>query len=184
MSRRHKLPSLPEGYIRTFLIAVVCTDRGQHARARIADLSGAALPGEDPSLCWVEYVQGELVEQWMSAEAWRTYTFDCRRCRRHVQLREPRLIAAVTALDKSGVSDGRPVLDISLRGLGLWLLALRAPDGHGRSMSRRGQVTSPGGRDTCAQGGPVRGPRIGHQSQDRPRQATRRIPRSSPVAPR
>lgn len=118
MSRRRKLPPLPEGHVRTFLAAVVCTDRGQHPRARIADLSGAALPGEDPSLCWAEYVLGEPVTEWMAADGWRTYAFRCRRCGRHVELREPRLIAAVTAIEKSGVSDGRPVVDISWRGLG------------------------------------------------------------------
>lgn len=175
MSRRRKLPPLPDGYTRTFLTKIVCSDAGQHPRARIADMSGAALPGEDPSLCWVEYAQGEAVENWQSADGWRTYTFDCRRCKRHVELTELRLIAVVTALDKSGVSDGRPVLDISWRGLGLWLLALGAPDGHGQSLSSRGQVTSPGGRETCALGGPVRGPCIGHQSQDRPSQAARRV---------
>lgn len=118
MSRRRKLPPLPDGHVRTFLAAVVCTDAGQHARARIADVSGAALPGQDPSHCWVEYVLGEPVEQWMAADAWRTYEFDCRRCKRHLELREPRLIVAVAALRNSGIHDGRPVLDISWRGLG------------------------------------------------------------------
>lgn len=118
MSRRRKLPPLPEGHIRTFLVKVICTDRGEHAPAKIADLSGAALPGQNPSQCWVQYVKGEPAEQWMGADAWRTYTFDCPRCKRHVQLREPRLMAVVAALDKSGVSDGRPVLDMSWRGLG------------------------------------------------------------------
>jgi hypothetical protein len=62
----------------------------------------------------VAYEHGEAMETWMDAEAWRTYSFQCRRCRRNVPLRELRLIRAVTALDKSGVGDGRPVLDISL----------------------------------------------------------------------
>jgi hypothetical protein len=120
MSRRRKLPPLPEGYFRTFFAAVVCTDRGQHAEAGIASVSGAALPGQSPSLCWVAYERGEVMETWMSADGWRTYTFTCRRCPskrghpRTVPLTETRLIAAVTALDKSGLGDGRPVLDISL----------------------------------------------------------------------
>jgi hypothetical protein len=118
MSRRRKLPSLPEGYVRTFLAKIVCTDLGQHSQAKIADLSGAALPGQDPSLCWLQYVQGEPADQWMAADGWRTYIFDCQRCRRHVKLTEPRLILAVSALAKTGVSDGHPVLDISWRGLG------------------------------------------------------------------
>lgn len=114
MSRRRKLPPLPERYIRTFLAAIVCTDRGQHPRARIADVSGAALPGEDPALCWVAYERGDVMETWMQADGWRTYTFACRRCRRNVPLTELRLIMAVKALDKSGRGDGRPVLDVSL----------------------------------------------------------------------
>lgn len=118
MSRRSKLPPLPEGHVRTFLAKIVCTDLGQHAPAKVADLSTAALAGESPSLCWVQYVQGEPAEQWMDADGWRTYTFDCQRCGRHVKLTEPRLILAVSALDKTGVSDGHPVLDISWRGLG------------------------------------------------------------------
>lgn len=118
MSRRRKLPPLPDGYHRSWLTAVVCTDGGQHARARIADVSGAALPGENPSLVWVQFVQGEPAENWMSAEGWRTYEFACRRCKRHVELTEPRLITVVTALARSGVDDGRPVVDISWRGLG------------------------------------------------------------------
>ena len=113
MSRRRKLPPLPPGYIRTFLSVAVCTDRGQHARAKIADLSGAALPGEDPSLLWQQLEHGEPAGTWMTADGSRTYEFDCRRCRRHVELTEPRLIIVVTAQEKSGVADGRPVLDIS-----------------------------------------------------------------------
>jgi hypothetical protein len=50
----------------------------------------------------------------MAADGWRTYTFDCRRCGRHLPVREPRLILAITALD---TGDHRPVLDISARGL-------------------------------------------------------------------
>jgi hypothetical protein len=118
LSRRRTLPPLPDGYIRTFLAKIVCTDLGQHPQAKIADLSTAALPGEDQALCWVQYQKGDAADTWLAADGWRTYTFDCRRCKRHVKLTEPRLITAVTALDKSGVSDGRPVLDISWRGLG------------------------------------------------------------------
>jgi hypothetical protein len=178
MSRRRKLPPLLPGYTRTFLAALVCTDRGQHARARIADLSGAALPGEDPSGIWIQYDRCEVADTWMAADGWRTYTFTCRRCRRNVELREPRLIAAVTALKTSGAGDGRPVLDISLRGLALWALALCAPDGHGRSISRRGQAASPGSRGTCARGGTTRGPLDCRPIPPRPRQASRRAPRS------
>jgi hypothetical protein len=53
----------------------------------------------------------------MGADGWRTYVFDCRRCRRHVPVREPRLIIAVVTLDAAGTRDGRPVVDISSRGL-------------------------------------------------------------------
>jgi hypothetical protein len=63
---------------------------------------------------WVQYSDGEIAGTWMAADGWRTYTFACRRCPRNVELREPNVIAAVTALEKSGVGDGRPVLDISL----------------------------------------------------------------------
>jgi hypothetical protein len=118
VSRRRKLPPLPPGHIRTFLSVVVCTDGDQHARAKIADLSGAALPGEDPSLLWQQLEHGESVDAWMTTNGSRTYEFGCRRCLRHVELTEPRLITVVTALEKSGVGDGRPVLDISWRGLG------------------------------------------------------------------
>lgn len=113
MSRRRTIPPLQPGYHRVFLALICCTDKGQHARARIGDLSGAALPGEDPAISWAYYEQGELVEPRMGPDGWRTYTFRCRRCRRDKPLREPLLIAAVTALDKSGIGDGRPVLDIS-----------------------------------------------------------------------
>lgn len=123
MSRRVELPGLPEGHVRTFAAKIVCTGGGRHAPVKIADLATAGLPGGDPSLCWVAYQHGEVMDTWMSAEGHRTWTFTCRRCPsergnpRTVPLTEQRLIRAVTGLKNSGVSDGRPVLDISWRGL-------------------------------------------------------------------
>jgi hypothetical protein len=114
MSRRRKLPPLPAGQLRTFPIAVVCTDGGQHPEAAIGDLSGAPLPGENPSNVWMLTQRGEPVPGWMGGDGWRTNTFTCRRCKRNVPLREPRVMRAVALLAKSGVGDGRPVLDISL----------------------------------------------------------------------
>jgi len=117
MSRRRKLPALPPGYIRHFAVSVICTDGDQHSPARIADVTGAALPGEDPSVMWRQSEQGKTVTARMADDGWRTFTFNCRRCGRHLRLREPRLILAATALAKSGVGDGHPTLDISWRGL-------------------------------------------------------------------
>jgi hypothetical protein len=117
LSRRRELPPLPPGYVRSFLAAIVCTGRQSHAEARLADVSGAALPGEDPSLCWVAYERGDVMDTWMAADGMRTYTFRCRRCPsargrpRTVPLTELHLMAAVIALEKAGQ---RPVLDVSL----------------------------------------------------------------------
>jgi hypothetical protein len=114
VSRRRKLPDLPPGQVRTFSIAVVCTDRGQHPEAGIASLSGAPLPGQDPGLVWQQAEHGEPVTSWMQPDGWRTFRFTCSRCGRDVRLREPNVLAAAAVLPKSGVGDGRPVLDISL----------------------------------------------------------------------
>ena len=114
MSRRRKLPPLAPGYIRAFSIAVVCTDRGQQPEAGIANLSGAPLPGQDPALIWQQTEHGEPVTGWQHADGFRTFRFACGRCGRDIRLREPNVLAVAAALPKSGIGDGRPVLDISL----------------------------------------------------------------------
>lgn len=114
MSRR-KPPPLPDEESRMFTVPVVCTDRGQHAETRLATVAAGSRPGQDPSLIWAAWERGAwngpVMGTWMAPDAWRTYPFRCRRCRRDVPLREPGLIAFVIAAESAGC---RPVLDVSL----------------------------------------------------------------------
>lgn len=77
-------------------------------------MTSAPLPGEDPASAWTYYERGELVEPWMGADGWRTYTFRCRRCGRDKPVREDKLMMIAAVLPKSGIDDGHPVLDISI----------------------------------------------------------------------
>lgn len=99
----------PAGYA----AAVICTDRGQHARARIASLTAAPDAGQDPSQLWVQYEQGAVAGTWMGADGWRTYRFTCPRCGRNVPLREPKAITVVAVLRHADDVGVPPALDIS-----------------------------------------------------------------------
>jgi hypothetical protein len=110
VSRRRKLPTLSPGYIREFTVAVVCTDRGQHPEALIADLADRMADG---TLVWADNAPAP-VTGWEAADGSRTFRFTCNRCGRDVRLREPNVLAVIDTLREAGTTRSRPVLDISL----------------------------------------------------------------------
>lgn len=114
MSRRRELPPVPEGYTRTFTVAVICTDRGQHPKAVIANLTEAASTGTDAApVIWQQTEHDAPVTDWRPADGTRTFRFACPRCGRDVRLREPNVLAAIGVLREAAGGHARPVLDIS-----------------------------------------------------------------------
>lgn len=114
MSRRRKLPPLPEGYTPAFVVAVVCTDRGQHAEAGLAKLGEFVDVAGTVAVLWQQTERGAPVTDWRPADGSKTFRFTCRRCGRDARLREPNVIAAMEALRPDSAPLARPVLNISL----------------------------------------------------------------------
>lgn len=116
MSRRQKPP--PNPALRPNNAAVVCTDRGQHPEAIIADFSVDTDGPEDApvtGITWMQTPNSDLVARQLP-DGSLTYRFRCRRCRRDVRLRHPKLAAIVTGMYQApGGKRGRLILDISHR---------------------------------------------------------------------
>lgn len=85
---------------------VVCTDRGQHPRARVtvsdALADGSAGWGQTPGWDVISDARPDAL----------TLRFFCRRCRRDVRLHEDKALAALEAL-RQATGDDHAVLDIS-----------------------------------------------------------------------
>jgi hypothetical protein len=117
VSRRRKLPPLREGYTRTYLVAVVCTSRGTHAEAGIANLGEFVDVAGAVSVLWQHAGHPDPLTGWQAPDGSRTFRFRCPRCPsergrpRDVQLREPHVLAYIDALRTADRI--RPVLDIS-----------------------------------------------------------------------
>ena len=117
MSRRRKIPPLREGYTRVYLVAVVCTGRGAHAEASIANLGEFVGIDGTVSVLWQEAKHPDLLTGWRDPDGCRTFRFRCPRCPsergrpRDVRLHEPKVLAYMEALRSTARM--RPVLDIS-----------------------------------------------------------------------
>lgn len=108
---------------------VVCTDRGQHAEARITSIAVE----DAPEMPGGRRIALTMTPDWDAIAGggtarWSTYRFRCRRCRRDAQLREDTLLAAAAdALHQAGGDRERITIDISVLPC---LAAFRAPVGH------------------------------------------------------
>lgn len=104
---------------------IVCTDRGQHAEARIAAF-GVEQPGGARAAVLQMTPTWDVIAGGGTAR-WSTYRFRCRRCRRDVQLREDTLLAVAGALHQAGADRERITIDMSVLPC---LAAFCAPVGH------------------------------------------------------
>lgn len=90
---------------------VVCTDRGQHPRARVTAFADPGGAGSAES-----GMTAQMTPQWDVIADLRpdalTLRFFCRRCGRDVRLREATVLTAIDALRQASGSD-HVVLDIS-----------------------------------------------------------------------
>lgn len=109
MSRRRKMPPPPPGTVRVPLVAIVCTDGGQHPEAMLHRLL-VTRSDDRETVAW----RGKApITDWRPADGSHTFAFTCRRCRRDVRVREANLLAAMHAR-RDARPDGRFVIDTSL----------------------------------------------------------------------
>jgi hypothetical protein len=121
---RRRPPPKPSIYAIPFNGAVVCTDRGQHPEAVIAefadwhkwaaDFEDMQDSGSGPDARWRQTPHEDLVSSRHTPAAPDTLRFFCRRCGRDVRLRAPNVMAAIDALREVGGNRKRLILDVSL----------------------------------------------------------------------
>ncbi len=117
MSRRRKLPRLPDSYRRAYLVAVVCTGRRSHPEAVIAKLGQFADVDGTIRVLYQKASHPDPLTGWQKPDGDRTFCFRCCRCPsdrgkpRDVRLHEDRVLEAMEALRALGVPV--PVIDVS-----------------------------------------------------------------------
>jgi hypothetical protein len=90
-----------------------CTDKGQHAAARITSFAVKKEPGEGGKIEFAETPLWDVIAE--SGPAWGpTFRFRCRRCDRDVQLREETLITLIDGLREARGDRTHITVDISL----------------------------------------------------------------------
>jgi hypothetical protein len=115
MPQRHKRsgPAPAEPGVVELPGRVVCTDRGQHAEARITSFGEVQEPREDRAMVLQMTPSWDVLAN-IGPGSPTTYRFSCRRCGRDVPLQEQTLFAAVDALRRAQGPGKRLILDISL----------------------------------------------------------------------
>lgn len=123
MSRRRKppmpAPGSPSDAIPAYLVAVRCTDRGQHPRAAIALLGQFVGLDDVTRVLWQKAGHPDPLTGWQQPDGSRTFRFACPRCAlpngkmRNVELREPNVLRFMDAM--RAASNARPVIDLSMR---------------------------------------------------------------------
>lgn len=110
MPQRHERPE-PDPDVIELPGRVVCTDRGQHPRARV---TAFADPGDGSSA--VPGMTAQMTPQWDVIADSRpdalTLRLFCRRCGRDVRLKEETLLTAINSLRQASGNE-HVVLDIS-----------------------------------------------------------------------
>ena len=118
MSRRRKPPAPAPGSAPdaapVYLVAVRCTDRGQHPQAAIALLGQFTGPDGRVKVLWQKAGHPDPLTGWQEPDGSRTFQFACPRCgRRNVELREKNVLAYMEGMRATG--EVRPVIDLSAR---------------------------------------------------------------------
>jgi hypothetical protein len=112
LSRRHKLAPPRPGYTRVYLVAVACTDKGQHPQAGIANLGQFADVDGTIRVLWQRRGHPDPLTGWQDPDGSRTFRFPCKRCgRRNVVLHEASVIAYMELM--RATAKARPVVDLS-----------------------------------------------------------------------
>jgi hypothetical protein len=110
---RPRKPSPPDPGLIELPGRVVCTDRGQHAEARITSFADEQEPGGGRKLAFAETPLWDVIAD--SGPDWGpTFRFRCRRCGRAPQLREETVLAVIDAFRQGGGGRKQIAIDISL----------------------------------------------------------------------
>ena len=103
-------PSPPDPAVIELPGRIVCTDRGQHAEARITSFAVQQEPGEGRKVMLAETPLWDVAAE----SGGPTFRFRCRRCGRDTQLREKTLIAVIDALRQAGGDREHITVDVSV----------------------------------------------------------------------